>query len=108
MTVTGGVGVAVGELTGVGVAACADGRAGVTACVAPHALKRMASTGAISRIGGIRILARGFYEPAMAESIGRILMFLARRYPLRKPWTRGALLSDQLSLDASSEGRAAA
>ena len=66
-----------------------------------------ASIGAIRRIAGARILAGGFYEPPDAR-INQARTNVSGGLPrLRKPGTRSALLSHQLSLDPSSEGRTA-
>ena len=55
--VTCGVAVAKAEGDGVGVAAGDGERAGAPAWVAPHALRAMASIGAISRPAEARIVA---------------------------------------------------
>ena len=77
MTTTWGVGVAEGDGDGEGLGDIGEAvaRAGVAACAAPHAVKAKARTEAIIRTAGARIVARGFYERDLHESIRGVLTF---------------------------------
>src|SRR5207302_399391 len=97
--------VAVGEAAGLGIAVGVGGCD--PACAAPHALKATASIAAIRRTTVACILAGGFYEPSDGRINQARTNVSGRLPPLRKPGTRSALLSHQLSMDPSSEGRTA-
>lgn len=79
MTTCGvGVGDGEGDGEGLGDTTAADGRICVAAWAPPQAVRATARTGAIARMPLARIIARGFYEGGLCESIRGVLTFLSR------------------------------
>jgi hypothetical protein len=84
---TGGIGVGDGEGDGEGLgdAGAVDGRTCMPAWAVPHAVRAKARTGAIIRIPGPRLIARGFYEFRRRRiNPGRTNVIRSVSYP----WTR--------------------